>query len=108
MPCGESLEMVRNRVEKYWKEEVYPNLESVESGKSVLFSAHKHVLRGMVQYLSELDNDQIPQLIIPNASPFVFEFDKANDMKLVRNYYLEDESKEVFENVKEDDAHLPS
>lgn len=38
----------------------------------------------------------------------MFEFDKADNMKMVRNYYLDDESKEVFENVKEDEANLPS
>ena len=33
MPCGESLEMVRQRVESYWKREIFPKLESVEPGK---------------------------------------------------------------------------
>lgn len=93
MPCGESLKMVKERVEYFWKNEVLPTLHSVEPGNSILFSAHKHVLRGLVQYLSELDNEQIPKLVIPNASPFIFEFDKNNDMKMVRNYYLDDESK---------------
>ena len=27
-------------------------------------------------------------------------------MKMVKNYYLDDETKEVFENVKEDDVKL--
>ena len=60
----------------------------------------------MVLYLAELDPDQIPKLIIPNASPFVFEFDKSQDYKIVRNYYIDDESKTVFENQKEDEAGL--
>lgn len=106
MPCGESLEMVSKRVESFWKNEIFPKLNQVEPGKSILFSAHKHVLRGLVQYLADLDNEQIPKLVIPNASPFVFEFDKDDDMKMVRNFYLDDETKEVFENVKEDDAKL--
>lgn len=96
--------MVRERVKSFWKTEILPQLKTVEPGKSVLFSAHKHVLRGLVQYLAELDNDQIPELVIPNAAPFIFEFDPENDMKMVRNYYLEDETKAVFENVKEDDV----
>ena len=57
MPCGESLEMVRERVESFWKTEIFPKLNSIEPGKTILFSAHKHVLRGLVQYLSELDNE---------------------------------------------------
>lgn len=106
MPCGESLEMVKERISTFWNDEIFPKLNDVEPGKTILFSAHKHVLRGLVQHLAELTPDQVPKLIIPNASPFIFEFDKDNDLKMVRNYYLDDESKEVFENAKEDDAHL--
>ena len=91
MPLGESLKMVRERVESYWKDQILPTFEYM-GGKSILFSTHKHVLRGMVQYLTELDNEQIPKLIIPNAMPFVFEFDKSRDYKVVRNYYIEDET----------------
>jgi len=71
-----------------------------------LFSTHKHVLRGMVQYLAELDNKDIPDLIIPNASPFVFEFDLNQDLKVVKNYYVDDASKGVFENQKMDEVVL--
>lgn len=97
MPVGESLKMVRERVEKYWQEEIFPTLKDM-GGKQILFSTHKHVLRGMVQYLAQLDNDQIPDLIIPNASPFVFEFDLNKNMAVVKNYYVDDVTKEVFEN----------
>ena len=51
MPVGESLKMVRERVEKYWQEEIFPTLKDM-GGKQILFSTHKHVLRGMVQYLA--------------------------------------------------------
>ena len=57
MPCGESLEMVRDRVEAFWQTEVLPKLDTVEPGKAILFSAHKHVLRGLVQYLADLNNE---------------------------------------------------
>lgn len=105
MPVGESLKMVRQRVKSYWKEQIFPTLENM-GGKQILFSTHKHVLRAMVLYLAELDEKQIPKLIIPNASPFVFEFDKSQDYKIVRNYYIDDETTTVFENQKEDEAGL--
>jgi len=60
----------------------------------------------MVQYLAELKNEQVPDLIIPNAAPFVFEFDIDQDMKVVNNYYVDDKNKEVFENAKEDEVVL--
>ena len=97
--------MVRERVEAYWKEEIVPSLKDM-GGKQVLFATHKHVLRGMVQYLAELDNEEIPDLIIPNASPFVFEFDTTQDLKVVRNYYVDNSSMEVFENKKADEVVL--
>lgn len=51
------MEMVSKRVESFWKNEIFPKLNQVEPGKSILFSAHKHVLRGLVQYLADLDNE---------------------------------------------------
>jgi len=54
MPMGESLQMVRYRVEKYWLKQILPSLANVEEGKSVLVSTHKHVLRGMVHLLADL------------------------------------------------------
>ena len=79
MPRGESLKMVRERVTPYWEDVIKPTLENVGEGKSVLFVAHEHVLRGMVQTLSGMDNDSMMGLRLPNAAPFVFEFDR-NDL----------------------------
>ena len=96
MPGGESLKMVRERVTPYWNEVVVP---AIKEGKSVLFVAHEHVLRGMVQTLSGMDNDSIMELRLPNASPFVYELDLSKidddvDEKL-KNYYIEDEDTAV-------------
>ena len=78
MPKGESLKMVINRVAPYWNEEVVESLKSLKkSGNSttLLYTAHEHVLRGMVKYLTGIDNEQVLSLRIPNAAPFIFEFD---------------------------------
>lgn len=56
MPTGESLKMVRERIENYWKDQILPTLKNM-GGKKILFSTHKHVLRAMVQYLEELDSE---------------------------------------------------
>ena len=62
--------------------------------------AHEHVLRGMVQSLTGIDNKTVMGLRIPNALPFVFEFDE--DWQPIRNYYITDESTPVaFSDVKE-------
>mmetsp|Transcript_16512 Transcript_16512/g.28048 ORF Transcript_16512/g.28048 Transcript_16512/m.28048 type:complete len:103 (-) Transcript_16512:30-338(-) len=95
MPLGESLKMVRERVEPYWNTQIAPTFETYSPEKQILFVAHEHVLRGMVQYLSGMSNEQVLDLRIPNAAPFVFEFDRAQDFKVIRNYYAEDEEMPV-------------
>jgi 2,3-bisphosphoglycerate-dependent phosphoglycerate mutase len=40
----------------------------------------------MVQNLTGIDNDAVMDLRIPNAAPFVFEFDQ--NLVPIRNYYL--------------------
>jgi len=88
MPCGESLKMVRERVTPYWNDEIVPTLEKMGPKNAILFVAHEHVLRGMVQMLTGIDNQEVLSLRIPNAAPFVFEFDSK--MRPIKNYYIED------------------
>lgn len=60
MPMGESLKMVINRVTPYWNEEVVESLKKLKSSGSnctLLYTAHEHVLRGMVKYLTGIDNE---------------------------------------------------
>jgi len=106
LPVGESLEMVTERAEKYWKSAILPSLEQAGEGKCVLVSSHKHLLRGMVHLLAGLTPEQVSMLSIHNGQPFVFEVDRNNDYEVVKNYYIEDESEEVVAAVKEDDVEL--
>lgn len=48
--------------------------------------------------LTGVDNEVIKGLRIPNAAPFVFEFDK--DMQPLKNYYVENKDIEVVESDK--------
>lgn len=93
MPVGESLKMVRERVTPYWENDIIPQIEDLGSNPSVLFVAHEHVLRGMVQTLTGMDNTQVLDLRIPNALPFIFEFDEH--WNPIKNYYITDESTPV-------------
>ena len=65
-----------------------PQIKNLEGGQSILFVAHEHVLRGMVQTLSGMDKESMMTLRLPNAAPFVFEFDKSDGFKAVKNYYI--------------------
>ena len=60
--------------------------------------AHEHVLRGMVKYLTGIPNDRLLDLRIPNAAPFIFEFDK--DISPLKNYYLGDSTTSVVDAYK--------
>ena len=103
MPRGESLKMVRERITPYWHEEVCKTLRNLKKqGKdgTVLYVAHEHVLRGMVQTLTGIDNTAILSLRIPNAAPFIFEFDE--NMQPIRNYYLDNENVSVTESTKKE------
>jgi 2,3-bisphosphoglycerate-dependent phosphoglycerate mutase len=78
MPMGESLKMVMERVGPYFDEEVFKSLQNLKqkgANSTVLYTAHEHVLRGMVKLLTGIDNKQVLDLRIPNAVPFIFEFD---------------------------------
>ena len=113
MPKGESLEMVRQRIEPYWNEQILPTLKTMKGGSSILFSAHEHVLRGMVQFLAGLDNEQILTLRLPNGAPFVFEFEPSSEMlgiptelETTTNYYIDDKTLSVYDKAEADDAKL--
>lgn len=54
----------------------------------------------MVKLLTGIDNKQVLDLRIPNASPFIFEFDQ--NMKVLRNYYLDNEDVSVVDSLKEE------
>lgn len=102
MPKGESLKMVIERVAPYWDVQVRKSLmalaQNKNSNNTLLYVAHEHVLRGMVKYLTGISNEKLLNLRIPNAAPFIFEFDK--NLNPIRNYYMDDESTEVADSFK--------
>ena len=56
------------------------------SGKKVLVVAHENVLRGRVETLSGMSNEEILKYNIPTATPFIYEFDRH--LNPLRYYYL--------------------
>ena len=83
LPAGESLKQTINRVIPFWQDTVCP---AVMENKKVLIVAHENVLRGIVQTLSGMSNEEILRYNIPTAVPFVYEFDRhLNPLKF---YYV--------------------
>ena len=80
----------------YWKETIFPSLKDAEE---ILVVAHGNSLRGIIKHLKGISDEDIVNLNLPTAVPYVFEFD--DDMKLVKDYFLGDpqEIKKLMEAV---------
>ncbi len=85
IPLTESLLDTVNRTIPYWQDEIVPFLKKQDQ---VIIVAHGNSLRGIVKHLKNISNEDIIQLNLPTAIPYVFEFDDT--MNLIRDYFLGD------------------
>lgn len=85
LPRTESLKDTIDRILPYWKEVIFPNLQTANE---LLVVAHGNSLRGIIKYLKGISDEDIVSLNLPTAVPYVFEFDE--DMKLTKDYFLGD------------------
>lgn len=83
VPKAESLKDTIERVLPYWNERIAPALQS---GETVLISAHGNSLRALVKHLSQISDDEITGLEIPTGQPIIYELD--DDLNAVKRYYL--------------------
>ena len=85
VPVTESLKDTITRALPCYELEIAPRLEA---GQRVLVAAHGNSLRGIIKYLSDISDEDIVGLEIPTGKPIVY--DLADDLSMVRRYYLED------------------
>lgn len=85
LPRTESLKDTVARILPYWKDVIFPSLET--SGE-ILVAAHGNSLRGIIKYLRNIPDDKIVHLNLPTAVPYVFEFDE--NLNLINDYFLGD------------------
>ena len=85
VPLTESLKDTIARAVPYYEAEIAPALSA---GKRILIAAHGNSLRGIMKYLEGISDDDIVGLEIPTGKPIVY--DLADDLTVVRRYYLED------------------
>ena len=74
VPRTESLKIVIDRMLPYWESDIVPDLQS---GKTVLVTAHGNSLRGLVKHLDDIPDEEIAALNIPTGIPLVYELDDA-------------------------------
>lgn len=84
VPSTESLKDTIARAVPYYETAIAPALGA---GKRVLVAAHGNSLRGIMKYLSNIDNDEIVGLEIPTGKPIVY--DLRDDLSAERRYYLD-------------------
>jgi 2,3-bisphosphoglycerate-dependent phosphoglycerate mutase len=74
VPRTESLKLTIERVLPYWQSDILPVLQS---GETVIISAHGNSLRALVKHLSGISDDDITGLEIPTGQPILYRFDDA-------------------------------
>ncbi len=85
LPITESLKDTVERILPYWKKEIFPSLKKVNQ---ILVAAHGNSLRGVIKYLKDIPDEDIVNLNLPTAVPYVFDFD--DDLRLIDDYFLGD------------------
>lgn len=85
LPRTESLKDTIERTLPYWKCVIFPNLKTVDD---LLVVAHGNSLRGIIKYLKHISDEDIVDLNLPTAVPYIFEFD--DDLNLMKDYFLGD------------------
>lgn len=73
-PRTECLKDVIDRLLPYWSDSVLPDLNS---GKTVLVTAHGNSLRALVKHLDGISDDDIAGLNIPTGMPLVYDIDEG-------------------------------
>ena len=85
LPLTESLKETVDRILPYWQDTIYPAMMKHDH---ILVAAHGNSLRGIIKYLKNISDEDIVNLNLPTAIPYVFEFD--DDLNLVKDYFLGD------------------
>ncbi len=98
IPATEALKDTVERIVPYWLDEIR---KSLKEHKQVVVAAHGNSLRGIVKYLKNISDEDIPGLNLPTGIPYVFEFD--DEMNLVKDYFLGDP--EVIKKLMEEVAN---
>ena len=85
LPRTEALKETIERIMPYWQCAIFPNLKTADQ---LLVVAHGNSLRGIIKHLKRISDDDIVNLNLPTAVPYVFEFDDR--LNLTKDYFLGD------------------
>lgn len=74
LPVAESLEQTEKRMLPFYEDHIVPQLKD---GKNVLVVAHGNSLRGLIRYLENIDGAHVDEILIPNATPIIYDLDNT-------------------------------
>jgi 2,3-bisphosphoglycerate-dependent phosphoglycerate mutase len=57
------------------------------AGKRPIIAAHGNSIRALMKYLSEISDEDIMEINIPNGKPLIYELD--DNLKPIRHYFLD-------------------
>ena len=89
MPKTECLKDVITRMIPYWNEAILPDLQS---GKTVLVTAHGNSLRALVKHLDGISDADIAGLNIPTGIPLLYVLDDSGKPTKSGGEYLDPEA----------------
>ncbi|WP_416224189.1 2,3-bisphosphoglycerate-dependent phosphoglycerate mutase [Thiohalophilus sp.] len=72
LPDVENLAETRERVMRYWDEDIIPR---IRRGERLLISAHGNTLRALIMALADMSVAEVECFEIPTAMPIVYHFD---------------------------------
>jgi 2,3-bisphosphoglycerate-dependent phosphoglycerate mutase len=84
LPLTENLSETMDRALPFWHESIVPALRQ---NQKVIICAHGNSLRALVQYIDNLSDEEVANLDIPTATPWVYELD--DKLNQIKHYYLE-------------------
>jgi 2,3-bisphosphoglycerate-dependent phosphoglycerate mutase len=83
LPLTENLSQTMQRVLPFWHEIIMP---TIRKNEKVIIAAHGNSLRALIKYIDNLTDDEVTNLDLPTAQPWVVELD--DQFNSVRHYYL--------------------
>ncbi|MFT4288618.1 phosphoglyceromutase [Nocardioides sp.] len=86
VPRTECLKDVVERLVPYWESAIVPDLQS---GRTVLVTAHGNSLRALVKHLDGISDDDIAALNIPTGQPLVYRLDESLQPLVPGGEYLD-------------------
>ncbi|MEO6150622.1 MAG: 2,3-diphosphoglycerate-dependent phosphoglycerate mutase [Mucilaginibacter sp.] len=84
IPLTENLSETMERVLPFWSEVI---VKAIRQNQKVIVCAHGNSLRALIKYIDCLNDEDVTNLEIPLAVPWIYELD--DELNRIRHYYLE-------------------